>query len=58
MALETRTNPIGDTTYVPQTFAQTEVLEQIKQDKRPDLEQALGFFWALGTAGDGSSPRH
>ena len=50
LALELRTNPLGTTSYVPQTYTEQEVLKQIDDGKRPDMDKIVGFFWAPGMA--------
>jgi len=50
LALELRTNPLCTSFYVPQTYTEQEVLQQISDGKRPDMNKIIGFFWAPGTA--------
>ena len=50
LALEARTNPLGTASYVPKTYTEQEVMEQIREGKRPDMNMITGFFWAPGMA--------
>ena len=50
LALEARTNPLGTVSYVPKTYTEQEVMEQIHEGKRPDMNMITGFFWAPGMA--------